>query len=430
MIDRYSSTQMRHVWSDANRYAKMTQVELAVVDILAEDGVIPERDAATIADYAIAAPEAIKEREKLLKHETAAFVAVLGESAGEPGKRWIHHGLTSSDVVDTASALQVREAGELVLHAASELIASLLRLAGEHAAAPAMARTHGRNAQVTTFGYRVIGWWSEIARSAERLSAALDEMRVGKLSGPVGTHPVISAAQERRALARLRLLPEVYATQIVSRDRYASMLTAMAVLAGSVERVAENVRLLSQSGIDEVSEGRAVSQQGSSAMPHKVNPIRSERIVGLSRLLRSYAFAILQDQALWSERDLTHSSVERIVLPDSFALLEFALNECTDVMNSLQVDLDRMQATAMDTEAQTGLLLNALVGLGFARQFAHAALQGAAQRHRSNEGSLVECLITELNEPADGETANALRGAIDLGMEVQRISAAVGRSVE
>lgn len=430
MIDRYSSPQMRRVWSDDNRFSQMTLVELAALEALTVDGVVPVEDFAHIAAHAHATPDEVREKEKETKHETAALVAVLGEAAGDAGRRWLHHGLTSSDVVDTGTALQVKQAGRLILDASHHLCEALRDLMSEHAATPVMARTHGRHAQATSFGYRVAGWLSEIERSTARFNDALNEMRAGKLSGPVGTHPVLTVAQEHRALTRLGLFAEENATQIVSRDRYANLLSTMAVLAGGVERIAENVRLLSQSDIDEVSEGRSAGQQGSSAMPHKVNPVRSERVVGLSRLLRAYAFALMQNQALWHERDLTHSSVERIVLPDSFALMEFAMDECAAVLRGLVVDTDRMKRTAFSVEAQTGSLLNALVGLGFARQFAHAALAGAVLKYKDGSLSLVECLVEELIESETGLVAQTLYAAADVDKEVGRASAAVGRSLQ
>ncbi len=428
MIDRYSTEQMRQVWSDENRLKQMTLVEIAALEVLTVDGVVPGEALQQIVANAHATPEEVREKEQETKHETAAFVAVLGDSAGDAGRRWVHYGLTSSDVVDTGMALQVKQAGDLVLTAAHRLAESLRYLAAEHAATPVMARTHGRNAQPTTFGYRVAGWLAEFDRGVGRFSEALQEMRAGKLSGPVGTRPVLTTDQESRALSRIGLYPETYATQVVSRDRYASLLAAMSLLAGSVERIAENVRLASQSGVDEVSEGRTDGQQGSSAMPHKVNPVRSERVVGLSRLLRAYAFALMQNQALWQERDLTHSSVERVVLPDSFALLEFAINECAAVMTGLNVNSHRMEREAYGTEAQSGLLLNAMVRHGFARQFAHAALTGAVARLSAGSTSLAECLIEELDEDATGAVAQALFAAVDVEEEVRRASALVERS--
>jgi adenylosuccinate lyase len=404
---------MRRVWSDENRFAQMLRVELASLAVLTSDGVVPGHEFTDIVDRATFTVEQVREKEKELKHETAAFVAVVGESAGSAGARWLHYGLTSSDVTDTAAALQVRAAGELIddaLHALSVSIASVVR---RYRFTPAAARTHGRRATGTTFGVRAASWYAEVVRAHTRMQSALDQMAVGKISGPVGINDVVSRDQERRALMRLGLSPESGGMQVVSRDRYAHLLATMAVVAGTIERIAENVRLMSQSEVAEVSEGRSVRQQGSSAMPHKVNPVRSERIAGLCRVIRSYAHSVLESQALWYERDLTHSSVERVVLPDAFALLEFVVTECEQVVSSMQVDTESVARHYHSPELQSAALLSALIECGYARQLAHTAISFASEESARSGRSLLDCLCEELDIAETDTALSHLLQAVD-----------------
>jgi adenylosuccinate lyase len=382
LIERYTRPEMGAVWSERRKLDAWLQVELAVVDALAEQGVVPERDADVIRDRASFTVEAVKEREQVTDHDVAAFVDVVAESVGEAG-RWVHHGLTSSDVLDTALALQLSQAGLILCGGAADYRNALVRRAREHAGTLCAGRTHGIQAEPTTFGVKLAGFAFEAHRNLRRLERAVEGVSVGALSGAVGTYSANGPEVEAAVLSRLGLRREDVSTQVVPRDRHAELLEAIALAGAGLERFATEVRHLQRTEVREVEEPfRAGAQKGSSAMPHKRNPILSERITGIARLLRGYALTGLENVALWHERDISHSSVERVTLPDATILLDYAQHLAVRVVEGMVVHADRMRA---NLEATHGALysqraLLALVEAGRTRDEAYRIVQENAQR--------------------------------------------------
>ena len=388
------------------------EVELAALDGWAEVGVIPEEAVARIRARAQAPlPERVAEIESRTQHDTAAFVDAVAEQLGEEG-RWFHYGLTSSDVVDTALSLQVQEAGRLLLAGVDGALDAVRRRAEEHRDTLTIGRTHGVHAEPTTFGVKLAGWAFELQRGRERLVAALDGLRVGKLSGAVGNYAAVDPEVERIACERLGLEPDPLATQVVSRDRHAALMTALAGLAASLERFATEIRHLARTEVREVEEPFGRGQKGSSAMPHKRNPVVAERICGLARVVRSHALVALENVALWHERDISHSSAERIVVPDAFMALDYMLDRFTWLADGLVVRPEQMRR---NLEASRGLyfsqrLLLALVGSGLAREDAYRMVQRLAMRAWEEELDLAElaradeAVTSRLSADALGET--------------------------
>jgi adenylosuccinate lyase len=381
VIDRYTRREMGAMWSEQRRLETWLDVELAVIDALVEQGVVPEGDAAAIRDRASFTVEAVNEREKVTDHDVAAFVDVVAESVGEPG-RWIHHGLTSSDVLDTALALQLSHAGLLLVGGARDYRDALVRRAREHAATLCVGRTHGVHAEPTTFGVKLAGFAFEADRNERRLERAVEGVSVGALSGAVGTYSANGPELEQSVLRRLGLGREDVSTQVVPRDRHAELLSAIALAGAGLERFATELRHLQRTEVREVEEPFKAGQKGSSAMPHKRNPILSERICGIARLLRGYAQAGLEDVALWHERDISHSSVERVALPDATILLDYAQHLAIRLVEGMVVHADRMRA---NLDATSGALysqraLLALVEAGRSRDEAYRIVQENAQR--------------------------------------------------
>jgi adenylosuccinate lyase len=359
----------------------MLQVEIAVLGALAEAGVVPAEAVVVIEARATVDVERIDAIEATTDHDVVAFVTQVAESVGEEG-RWIHYGLTSSDVVDTGLALQCRAAAELILDRLDAAIAAVVAKAREHAATLQMGRTHGVHAEPLTFGLKLATWAFELDRARRRLRAAAEDLATGKISGPVGTYSQLPPSIEAAALARLGLRPDDASTQIVQRDRHAAFLAAIAVTGGSIERFAVEVRNLQHTELAEVGEPFRQGQTGSSAMPHKRNPILAERLTGMSRLLRGYALAGMEDQALWHERDISHSSVERVALPGATTLLHYMLERFRRLVDGLVVRPERM---AENIERGLGLhcssrLLTTLVDAGLARSEAYAIVQRNALR--------------------------------------------------
>ncbi len=382
MIERYTRPEMGAVWSEQRKLEAWLQVELAVVEALSEQGVVPEEDAATIRDRASFTVDAVKERERVTDHDVAAFVDVVAASVGEPG-RWVHHGLTSSDVLDTALALQLSQAGLMLVGGACDFRDALVGRAREQADTLCVGRTHGVQAEPTTFGLKLAGFAFEAHRNVRRLERAAEGVSVGALSGAVGTYAANGPEIEAAVLRRLGLSREDVSTQVVPRDRHAELLEAIALAGAGLERFATEIRHLQRTEVREVEEPfRAGAQKGSSAMPHKRNPIVSERITGIARLLRGYAQAGLENVALWHERDISHSAVERVTLPDATILLDYAQHLATRVVQGMTVHADRMRA---NLEATHGALysqraLLALVEAGWSRDDAYRTVQEAAQR--------------------------------------------------
>jgi adenylosuccinate lyase len=381
VIARYTRPEIGAVWSEQRRLDTWLQVELAAVDALAEQGVVPEEDAASIRERASFTVEAVKERERVTDHDVAAFVDVVAESVGEAG-RWVHHGLTSSDVLDTALGLQLGASGLILVVGARRYCDALIARAREHRATICVGRTHGVHAEPTTFGVKLAGFAFEAHRNLRRLEHAVEQAAVGAISGAVGTYAANGPELEAEVLNRLGLAREAVSTQVVPRDRHAEFLQAIALAGAGLERFATEVRHLQRTEVREVEEPFKAGQKGSSAMPHKRNPIMSERICGIARLLRGYAQAGLEDVALWHERDISHSSVERVVLPDATILLDYAQHLALRVVEGMTVHVARMRA---NLEATSGALysqraLLALVEAGRSRDEAYRIVQENAQR--------------------------------------------------
>ncbi|CAN5585240.1 adenylosuccinate lyase [soil metagenome] len=392
MIARYTRPELGSLWTDEARMEAWRGVEVAAAEEL-EGPTESELEAIRAATFTV---EAVAERERVIDHDVAAFVDVLGASAGDAG-RWIHFGLTSSDVLDTALALQLRACGEVVVPGARELVRALAERAREHVETVTVGRTHGVHAEPTTFGIKLAGFAFEADRNARRLERAFAQAAVGAISGAVGTYAAHGPDYERRVLARLGLDAEPVSTQVVARDRHAELLGAIALAGAGLERLATEVRHLQRTEVREASEPFRAGQKGSSAMPHKRNPITVERIAGLARVLRANAQAGLEDVALWHERDISHSSVERIVLPDSTILLDYLQHRAIRVVRELVVDADRMRANLDLTSgalfSQRALL--ALVQSGTARDDAYRVVQAAAQRAWDTGTPLRDLLAVE-----------------------------------
>jgi adenylosuccinate lyase len=385
--------EMVLVWSEERKLETWLQVEVAASEALAAQGAVPEADLAAIKQARPPDPDAVRERERTTNHDVAAFVDVVSESVGEAG-RWIHFGLTSSDVLDTALALQLREAGRELSAGADALTAVLARRAREFADVLCMGRTHGVHAEPTTFGVKLAGFAWESRRAADRLRRTFGDAEVGKLSGAVGTYSALGPEIERAALERLGLRAEDVSTQVVPRDRHAEVLTAIALAGASLERLATEIRHLQRTEVREVEEPFGEGQKGSSAMPHKRNPITSERVAGLARLLRGYAQAGIENVALWHERDISHSSVERVALPDATTLLHYMQHLMIGVVEGMRVYPDRMRANVDLTHGAlfSQSALTALVESGMTRDDAYRIVQRSAQRAWDEQRSFRELL--------------------------------------
>ena len=383
---------MARVWSDESRLARWLEVELAALEAWAELGVVPRDDVAQVrASAKPPTPEHVAELEQETHHDVAAFVDAVAESLG-PAGRWFHHGLTSSDVVDTALALQVREAGELVLEGLDRAVEAVIARARQHRDDICIGRTHGMHAEPTTFGLKLAVWAFELDRGRDRLRHALEGMRVGKLSGAVGTYAATGPELERLACERLGLEPAPASTQVLQRDRHADLLATLALLAASLEKFATEIRHLARTEIGEVAEPFGKRQKGSSAMPHKRNPVTAERICGLARVVRANALVGLENVALWHERDISHSSAERVVVPDSFLALDYLLDRFAWLMEGLVVRPERMRR---NLDAGNGLffsqrLLLALVESALARDDAYRLVQRHALRASEEEQDFTE----------------------------------------
>jgi adenylosuccinate lyase len=381
MIARYTRPEIGAVWTPQRKLECWLEVELAATEAWAEEGVVPLEASEAARANASFTVEAVNEREKVTDHDVAAFVDVVAASVGEHG-RWIHYGLTSSDVLDTALALQLRQAGEIVVAGARAYRDALIERALEQRETLAVGRTHGVHAEPTTFGLRLAGFAFEADRNLARLAEAFEQLRVGKLSGAVGTYASVPPAVEARVMERLGLRREDVATQVVPRDRHAALTAAIALAGAGLERFATEVRNLQRTELREVEEPFAAGQKGSSAMPHKRNPIRTERVVGLARLLRGYALTGLENVALWHERDISHSGAERVILPDATIGLDYMQALATGVAAEMTIRADRMRE---NLELTHGALfsqraLTALVEAGLGRDEAYRIVQESAQR--------------------------------------------------
>jgi adenylosuccinate lyase len=383
MISRYTRPELGALWTDGARMETWRQVEVAACEelpaLLGDGGpTASELEAIRAATFTV---DAVNEREQVTDHDMAAFVDVLASSAGESG-RWIHFGLTSSDVLDTALALQLRAVGEVLVPEAYELVAALAARAREHAETLCVGRTHGVHAEPTTFGVKLAGFAFEAHRNALRLERAFAQVTVGAISGAVGTYAATSPEFEARVLERLVLAREDVSTQVVARDRHAELVGAIALAGAGLERFATEIRHLQRTEVREAGEPFRAGQKGSSAMPHKRNPIKTEQISGLARVLRGNAQAALENVALWHERDISHSSVERVILPDSTILLDYLQQRTIALVRDMTVDVQRMRANLELTHGAlfSQRVLLALVSAGMTRDEAYRIVQELAQR--------------------------------------------------
>jgi adenylosuccinate lyase len=386
LIERYTRPAMGGIWTEENKYRCWLQVEAAASTVLAEDGVIPDAAAEAIATKATVSAARVAEIEAEVKHDVIAFTTAVAESLKSQGldaeSRWLHYGLTSNDIVDTAQALQVKEASALIRKGIDALLAVLKRRALEFKHTPAIGRTHGIHAEPTTFGLKLLNWYAEMERNADRFAAAAEDMRVGKLSGAVGTFGHLKPEHEERICARLGLKPAPVATQVIQRDRHAAYIATLAILGSTLDKIAVEVRHLQRTEVREAQEYFSEKQKGSSAMPHKKNPITSEQISGLARVLRGNAQAALEDIPLWHERDISHSSVERVIFPDSTILADYLLAKTTDLIDRLLVYPERMKKNLESTGGLifSGQLLLDLAEAGMLREEAYKLVQSHAMR--------------------------------------------------
>src|SRR5687768_16167324 len=381
MIQRYTNPDMGRIWSDQRKYETWLQVELAAVDAMARAGIVPADAARELRAKAAFTIERIEEIEKITQHDVIAFTTSVAEHAG-PSARWLHFGLTSSDVIDTAQAIQMRDACDLILKGLDGLMQAVRTRAQEHRRTPMIGRTHGVHAEPMTFGLKLALWYAELARNVTRVRTARQVISVGKLSGAVGTFAHLPPSIEADVCRSLGLEAAPVSSQVIQRDRHAELLSALAITGSSIEKFALEVRGLQKTEIGEVVEPFAKGQKGSSAMPHKRNPIGCEQIVGLARLLRANAGAALENNALWHERDISHSSVERVILPDSFIALDHMLRRFTRIVAGMVVYPDRMQRN-LDLSGGvvfSGTVLLELARRGVSREQAYEWVQRNAMR--------------------------------------------------
>jgi adenylosuccinate lyase len=386
LIERYTRAAMGRIWTEETKYRCWLEVESAASTVLAEDGVIPVAAAEAIATKASVSAERVAEIEAEVKHDVIAFTTAVAESLKAQGldaeSRWLHYGLTSNDIVDTAQALQVKEASGLIRAGLLAFMDVLKRRALEFKHTPTIGRTHGIHAEPTTFGLKLLNWYAEMERNLARFDATAEDMRVGKLSGAVGTFGHLKPEHEERICARLGLKPAPVATQVIQRDRHAAYISTLAILGSTLDKIAVEVRHLQRTEVREAQEYFSEKQKGSSAMPHKKNPITSEQICGLARVLRGNAQAGFENIPLWHERDISHSSVERVIFPDSTILVDYLLAKTTDLIDRLLVYPERMKKNLESTGGLifSGQLLLDLAEAGMMREDAYRLVQAHAMR--------------------------------------------------
>jgi adenylosuccinate lyase len=416
LIPRYTRPEMGLIWSDENKFRAWLAVEVAATETLADAGMVPKAAARVIrlkADFEV---ERIHQIEAEVKHDVIAFTTAVAEKIG-PESRWLHYGLTSNDVVDTAQALQVKQASALITEDLHRLLEVLKRRAFEFKDTPMVGRTHGVHAEPITFGLKLANWYCEVERNLERFENAAEEMRVGKFSGAVGTFAHLDPEMEERICARLGLNPAPISSQVIQRDRHANYVATLAVIASTLDKIALEVRHLQRTEVREAEEFFSEKQKGSSAMPHKRNPITCEQISGLARVIRGHSQAALENVALWHERDISHSSVERIILPDSTILVDYLLNKTTDIIDRLLVYPERMRENLESTKGLvfSGQLLLDLVESGMLREDAYRAVQRDAMR-AWKEGISFRELV--LNDPEI--SARVPRRQVERAFELKR----------
>ena len=386
MIARYTRPAMGRIWDEQNKYRMWLEVEATASEVLAEAGIVPHTAAEAIRIHGEIDVKRIQDIEAEVKHDVIAFTTAVAEKVG-PESRWLHYGLTSNDVVDTAQALQIKAASAIIREGMLALARILRQRALEFKHTPTIGRTHGIHAEPTTFGLKLLNWYAEIKRDLARFDASAEDMRVGKLSGAVGTFGHLKPEHEAAICARLGLRPDPIATQVIQRDRHAAYIATLAVLASTLDKIAVEIRHLQRTEVREAEEFFSEKQKGSSAMPHKRNPITSEQISGLARVIRGNAQAALENVALWHERDISHSSVERVIFPDSTVLIDYLLAKTTSLIEKLLVYPARMLKNLESTGGLifSGQLLLDLAEAGMSREEAYRLVQGHAMNAWKND---------------------------------------------
>jgi len=419
MIERYSRPEMAELWSLENRYQVWLRVEIAVCEAWAEKGRIDPASLDEIRKKSVIDVERIAQIEEVTRHDVIAFITSLEEKVG-PASRFIHLGCTSSDIVDTANALLLMEAGEKILNGFDMLLTSLKKITQKYTGLICMGRTHGIHAEPSTYGLKFAGFYAEFERHRDRFQAAVEGISVGKLSGAVGTYTVLSPEVEERACEILGLKTDIISTQIVQRDRYAHYFTTLALVAGGVERLCTELRHLQRTEVHEVEEGFAKGQKGSSAMPHKKNPISAENMCGLSRLIRTNAIASMENQALWHERDISHSSVERIIMPDTTILMDYILHRLTSLLDNLRVLPRNVEKNLWGSYGLffSQRVLTVLVDSGMPRQEAYVMVQECAMESWETERMFPEIVRNndKINAMLDSDVLDKV---FDLGYYVR-----------
>ena len=427
MIARYTHPEMGAIWSDARKYQTWLDVELAATDALADAGLVPPADARELRARASFDIARIDEIERTTQHDVIAFTTAVAENAG-PVSRWLHFGLTSSDVLDTALALQMQLACDLILRDIDALAEAVRTRADEHRRTPMIGRTHGVHAEPMTFGVKLALWYAELERDRERVRRARASVSVGKLSGAVGMFAHLDPAIERAVCQRLGLTPAPVASQVIQRDRHAELLTALAIVGASLEKFALEIRGLQKTEIGEVEEPFGKGQKGSSAMPHKRNPIGCEQIVGLARLLRANAMAALENVALWHERDISHSSVERVILPDSFIALDHMLRRFTKIAAGMVVYPERMMENLQRSRGVvfSGTLLLELARRGVSREDAYLWVQRNAMRSFHEQRDFKDLIAADA-DVASRLSRDEIDEAFDLKAQLRNVDAIFDR---
>ena len=427
MIPRYTHPEMGRLWSDQRRFESWLQVEIAAAEAMAETGIVPRNAAEAIRDRAGFDVARIDEIERTVQHDVIAFTTAVAERVG-PAARWLHFGLTSSDVVDTALALQVRDACDLILADLEGLCEAVRDRAEEHRRTPMIGRTHGVHAEPMTFGLKLALWYAELQRDVARVRRAREVMAVGKMSGAVGTFAHLPPSIEARVCQKLGLEPAPVSSQIIQRDRHAELLSVLAIVAASLEKCALEIRGLQKTEIGEVEEPFAKGQKGSSAMPHKRNPVGCEQITGLARLLRGHCVAALENVALWHERDISHSSVERVIVPDSFIALDHMLRRFTRIVRGMVVYPARMRENLERSRGVvfSGTVLLELARKGTSREQAYEWVQRNAMRSYEEARDFKELLLAD-QDVMRVLTPRDVEDAFDLKVQLRHVDAIFDR---
>ena len=428
MISRYTPREMGRLWTDQRKYDTWLRVEIAAAQAMADHGLVPPDAARDIRERGAVDAARVAAIEETTQHDVIAFTTAVAEHVG-PSARWLHFGMTSSDVIDTAHALQMREACDLLLADLDALAAAVRQRADEHRRTPMIGRTHGVHAEPMTFGLKLALWFTELLRDRERLVRARETIGVGKLSGAVGTYAHLDPAIEQGVCDRLGLTPAPVASQVVQRDRHAELLSALAITAASLEKFALEVRGLQKTEIGEVAEPFAKGQKGSSAMPHKRNPIGCEQITGLARVVRVNALAAIENVALWHERDISHSSVERVIVPDSFCALDHMVRRFARIVRGLVVYPDRMRENLERSRGVvfSGTVLLELASRGVSREDAYLLVQRNAMRSH-DEGRDFKSLLLADTEVIAVLDAAGIERAFDLDVQLRHVDAIMDRA--